>query len=639
MKRVILSLASFLVLTTVISVPAFAKGEWVSVRTRNFLLVGNASEKQIQQVGLRLEEFRAAFSQLFGKGDLDSHAPVTVIIFDSQESYRPFKPKESTAGFFQSNPHSNYITLSTEVQGEQDPYSVVFHEYTHLLISAINGNMPTWFDEGLAEYYSTASLSGNEKVVLGKPISRHLAELRHGPLLSLKTLFEVNRYSPYYNETDKQTIFYAESWALMHYLISGNNGKWATQLGKLVELLASNMPAEQAFQQSFEASLENMESELLAYVQRDHFATVSHSFDKHAEKVANLKATRLSEAEAQAYLGDLLLQGNRSEGEAYIQRALALDPNLAMAHASLGLLRSREGKTEEARLCLERAVAAAPANYLVHYYYAYVLSRTGATSKDMVLGFAPETIALMRGELKKALDLKPDFLEAHNLVAFANLVAGEQLDEAAKTLQRSLARSPGRNDLVLLLAQVYIRQENYKAARQLLNAVNRNSGDSQLSERVQDLLRQISGIEEALARVQAGKDPFDIETKTDPNPSAGGTVEPFDPSTTLRAALRKPADGETQVQGTLVRVDCDEKGFTLVLKVSDRIMSLKTNGFRNLNFRSFNSDAGREITCGPRMAGNNVVVTYVRPTTGRTPMAGTTRSIEFVPDDFKLNPD
>jgi len=35
-----------------------AKDSWVSVRSKNFLLVGNASEKEIRQVALRLEQFR-----------------------------------------------------------------------------------------------------------------------------------------------------------------------------------------------------------------------------------------------------------------------------------------------------------------------------------------------------------------------------------------------------------------------------------------------------------------------------------------------------------------------------------------------------------------------------------------------------
>lgn len=637
MKRVTFSLAILLFLSVVIPAPVVAKGKWTSVRSKHFLLVGNASEKQIRQVGTRLEQFRAAFARLFGRADLGSNSPTTVIIFKSHDSYRPFKARPNTAGFFQTNPHINYITLTTEVRGEQNPFTVVFHEYTHLLVNNINPNMPLWLDEGLAEYYSTVDITGDQKVMLGRPIARHISLLRQTQMLPLGKLFQVNRASPEYNESDKQSVFYAQSWALVHYLIAGKNGQLAPQLTKYVNLLAANVPSEQAFQQSFSMSIENMESELRGHLQRERYPAVTGVLESKLGFDADLKTAQLSEAEVQAYLGDLKLQGERSESEEYIQRALALDPNLGMAHASLGLLRARQGRSQEARDSLKRAVAADPNNYLLHYYYAFVLSRSG--DAETVFGFAPGAIALMRDELKKAIELNPDFRESFNLLAFVNLLSGRNLDEAATTLRQSLAGSPGRHDLLLTLAQVYMRQENYAAARQTLGRINPH--DAQLRDRAEALIREIALIEEALLTPRDHKEvasSVERRTSTQADDAQFETVEHTDPSDHLRDALRKPADGESQVQGTLVRIDCDDKGFTLVLRVGQRSLSLRTVGFRNLNFKSFTADAGREITCGPRMAGNNVVVTYVRPAELRSQIAGVTKSIEFVPSDFKLVP-
>ncbi len=638
MKRATFSLATFLFLSVVIPAPVVAKDEWTSVRSRNFLLVGNASEKQIRQVGIRLEQFRSAFARLFGRASLGSHSPTTVIIFKSHESYRPFKAKPNTAGFFQTNPHINYITLTTEVRGDQNPFTIVFHEYTHLLVNNINPNIPLWFDEGLAEYYSTVDITRDEKVMLGRPIARHVSLLRQNQMLPLQKLFRVDRESPEYNEFHKQSIFYAQSWALMHYLIAGKNGQLAPQLAKYVELLAANLPAEQAFQQSFSMSIENMESELRSYLQRDRYPTVAGVLEGKLGFDADMKTAQLSEAEVQAYLGDLMLQGERSESESYIQKALALDPDLGMAHASLGLLRARQGRSQEARASMQRAVAADPENYLLHYYHAFVLSRSGIGDSETVFGFSPGTIALMRDELKKAIGLKPDFRESYNLLAFVNLLSGSHLDEAVKTLRQSLGESPGRHDLLLTLAQVYMRQEDYAAARQALGRINQSKAP--IRERVEALNRQIASIEEALVKQREPKEVLSGEKRreaTQVDDAQFETVEHTDPSDYLRDALRKPVDGESQIQGTLVRIDCDDKGFTLLLRVGQRVMSLRTIGFRNLNFRSFSSDAGREITCGPRMAGNNVVVTYVRPAELRSQIAGVTKSIEFVPSDFKLS--
>src|SRR5258705_911543 len=227
MKTLIATLALVGILLTTISqqTSASAKDTWVSVRSNNFLLVGNASEKEVKKVAARLEQFREVFTHLFPKMKFTTPVPTTVVVFKSDSSFRPFKPGPNIAGYFQPGPDVNYIALTTELQGEQDPFTVIFHEYTHLLVNNTIGNAPVWFNEGLAEYYSTFSISDDQKIVLGNPIGKHVLLLRQNKLLPLTALFQVDHKSPYYNERNKQSIFYAESWALMHYLIIGKAGR------------------------------------------------------------------------------------------------------------------------------------------------------------------------------------------------------------------------------------------------------------------------------------------------------------------------------------------------------------------------------------------------------------------------------
>jgi hypothetical protein len=49
-----------------------------------------------------------------------------------------------------------------------------------------------------------------------------IEELRHNKLIPLDVLFHVDASSPYYNEENKVSVFYAESWALTHYLMIGD---------------------------------------------------------------------------------------------------------------------------------------------------------------------------------------------------------------------------------------------------------------------------------------------------------------------------------------------------------------------------------------------------------------------------------
>ena len=110
-----------------------------------------------------------------------------------------------------------------------------------------------------------------------------------------------------------------------------------------------------------------------------------------------------------------------------------------MAHASLGMVRVYQNRLAEARQELERAVAANSQNYLAHYYYAFALSREGLNTGSLTSGYSPALAELMRAELRKAIELSPTFPESYSLLAFVNLVTGEQLDESIAMLKRNPA--------------------------------------------------------------------------------------------------------------------------------------------------------------------------------------------------------
>jgi tetratricopeptide (TPR) repeat protein len=647
MKRFAITLAVLCCLVLPLTqYPAAAKETWTSVRSKNFFLIGNDSEKKITEVALRLEQFREVSARLFTAVKFNSPVPTTVIVFKSDSSYQPFKPTASTAGYFQAGADVNYITLTTQLRGGQDPLSVIFHEYTHLLVNNTMGNVPTWFNEGLAEYYSTFSITADQRVVLGKPVANHLYVLRASKLLPLRTLFQVDHQSPYYNGRDKQGIFYAESWALVHYLVLGNDGRRLQQLSKFLQLIDSNLPLEQAFAQAFQTSFENLEIELRDYIEHDRYPITANHFAGKLGVDTEMEAAPISEAEAQAYLGDLLLHSNRPEAEGYLQRALTLDPQLALANASLGMLRARQGKLDEARQRLERALAVDAQNYLIHYYYAFVLSREGMDEAQVVSAYAPKTAARIRAELDKVVELRPDYPESYNLLAFVNLVTESRLEESIALLKRVLAASPGRKDLLFTLAQIYSRKGDYKTARQILEPLSQNNSDLLLRHQAQEFLTAQTAREEQEVRFAAmhgsgetngnGAQRFSGSRLSEP----GTTDAPLDLTLAMQSALepvlRKPEDGETRVQGSLLGIECDAKGITFVVNVNDRVIRLRTDRFENVLRVAFSAEVGRVITCGPRKPENAVVICYVPSNDTQARFDGTIKSVEFVPKEFKL---
>ena len=634
MKRHVFTLAISLCLLAVVSHPVAAKDTWVSVRTKNFHLVGNGGEKEVKRVATRLEQFREVFTQLFPRAKFNTPVPTTVVVFKSRSSYAPFAPRANTSGYFQSGPDVNYIALTTE-SGQDDPFSVIFHEYTHLLVNNTFSDAPLWFNEGLAEYYSTFKISDDQKVVLGAPISSHVFLLRDSKMLPLPTLFAVDYKSPHYNEREKTSIFYAQSWALMHQLIIGKAGR-NEQLGKFMERLGFKVPVERAFQEAFGMTFEAMEKELRDYVKKDRYTVIKGHFEEKLVLDTDFETKVLTEAEGQAYLGDLLLHSNRKDSYTYLEKALKLDPNLPMAHASLGMAYFREGKVKEARDSLARAVGANSQNYLAHYYYAFTLSRSNPDEAPTTGGYPPDVAAKIREHLQKAIALRPDYPESYNLLAYVNLVTGTDIDETIASLKRVLTASPGQHNLKYMLAQLYMRKDDFKTGRELLEQVTKSNADEQTQRIAENLLTQLVKIEEQKARFEAMRQSSGSSSVVMVDADSTEPAAPQDPSHYLREVLRKPAAGETQLQGALTKIDCDAKGIVFVVQGPAGLLRLRAASFNDIELTTYDPKVQGEITCGARK--NPVVVAYVPNTDKRVKVEGTLKSIEFVPADFKLKP-
>jgi hypothetical protein len=316
-----------------------------------------------------------------------------------------------------------------------------------------------------------------------------------------------------------------------------------------------------------------------------------------------------------------------------------------MANSSLGMVRVRQGKYTEAKPLLQKAVAASSQNYLVHFNYALALSMESIGADNRVSGFTAEAAKEMRSELKKAIDLSPTFPESYRLLAFINLVRGEEIDESIALLKRGLALSPGKGEFSFLLAQLYLRKDDFKTARQILEPLAREGagGDPQLRANAHSLLESISRIEGQMSSNQSergtdgsagsGGQPPRLQRREDPSEEG---LTGADERTGYNFMLRKPEAGEEQVLGLLLRLDCDAKGVTFVIKVGERQLKLRAADFNNINFTTFNPEVSGEITCGARTPPTRAVFAFRPDKTAKAKFDGVPVSIEFVPADFEL---
>jgi tetratricopeptide (TPR) repeat protein len=450
------------------------RDNWRSVRTNNLFVIGNADAEKLRQVAAWLEFFHTSFARLVSRNVLNPSVPTTVIIFRDDASFMPFKPlyqgrPANISGFFQPGEDVNYIAISLD-PSDRDPYSTAFHEYVHLHLRDNVPNTPLWLNEGLAELYGSLQFSGND-ALLGAPIYPYIHLLRDHELLPLETLFSIGTNSPHYNEQDKSGIFYGQSWALVHYLMLGERGR-QEQFKRFLQQVSRGENAAKAIEDSFGVTIARLEEDLRTYVRRGDFTAQRVASVDDPQTYASYTAmqrTSLTEGEANFYLGDLLLHiGRDSDAERYYKQAITLDPNFLPAYAALGRLCVYQRRYAEAKKYLQKATTS-PQSYMIHYLYAYVLSREGVSASGEVVEYTRETTTAMREQLLQSIKLAPNHAPSHYLLALVDFIADEHLDEAIELAQKAQQLAPGNKSYADLVERIKLVRSG--AARQTRETV------------------------------------------------------------------------------------------------------------------------------------------------------------------------
>jgi len=432
---------------------------WIELRSPNFIVVTNANETQARHLLYQFEMVRAVFREFLGTSGSLKDQPVIIIAAKDEATLKTLVPEywakkglAHPAGIYFGGPEKNYIALRLDVSMDQsafEAYEPVYHEYVHYLTRRYIAQMPLWLVEGLAEFYGTIRTEG-KSVFLGAPSSSNLTVLRQDPPLLLSTLFDINRSSPYYHEQNKTSIFYAESWALTHYLITRDWREKTHRVSDFIVLTGQNVPQAEAARRTI-GDPEALDGALSQYIR--NVAFTANRLDAPAVDVSDFRVQPISDAESLAMRADFMVHDRHyAEAEEMLQESLKLDPKLAAACESMGFLYFQQGKREEAGKWYSKAVALNSQSYYVNYYYAENLL-TGNLDED--------SAAKAELSLRAAIKLNPDFVLAYS--ALANLLLQtsparhQKPEEAYMLVVRLIELEPGDVYHRILAVQVLER--------------------------------------------------------------------------------------------------------------------------------------------------------------------------------------
>src|SRR5262245_2858150 len=445
-----------------------AQSRWTRLQSDHFEFVGDASEKDIRNVALHLEQFREVLSRILPPAAVRTTVPTIVYVFQNDASLTPYKPTfngkpVALAGFFSGWTDRNLIAINAAA--EQSALTVVFHEYAHFLVQNAAGPLPPWANEGLAGFYETfREERGGRGALIGVAKQEHIALLRRTTSMPLRDLLAITYTSPEYNEGDRRGLFYAESWALMHYLQLGSKLR-ASQLAQYLDRLRSGASHRESFEATF-GDLAALERELQNYLRSFNFPSVRLEFDAAVKGTGAGAAEVLSGDISTSYVADLLARtGHVDEARRRLQNILDANPRSTTAAAVLGVLEVNAGNADRALPWLELAATDPSHSEAQVLWGRAVIERSVRTLNE---GGDPGSLTDVRQVLARAADLRPNDAETLATLGRAESIAGEDRRKAITLLERAVKLAPGQDEYRLMLAEELVQQRQYLRAKDIL---------------------------------------------------------------------------------------------------------------------------------------------------------------------------
>jgi tetratricopeptide (TPR) repeat protein len=451
-RRIIYNVSLFVALSLgpTIGVANAEMKPWIEVRSPHFCVITNGTEKDGRRVALDFEQMRYVFATQFPGYRLESGAPLTIFAPLDLASAQLIAPEmkkgggENIAGFYSQGWEKQYALVRLDTPSDEREVEA-FHEYTHSILHMNLHWMPTWLDEGIAEFYGATVFHPNQ-IVIGAPSMNYKFAYNEGYYtIPVEKLIATNSLN--LEDADKTTMFYAESWALVAYLMFGDGMQNGAKIIDFFRLLQSGVEQQKAFQQAI-GDFRTVNDGLHLYMEQRAFkATVlpaPSSIDQ-----SSFTSRTLTVAETEAEIASMDVTSHQLvTAKSFVAQALQDNPNLALAHEENGFLLFTDGKSAEAAAEFTKAYSLDPTLYLS--LFAKTMLSPIATSN------LPADEDAFRLALVMVVQSNGQFAPAY--VQSARLAVREgNLKEALRLSLRAEALEPWRAGYHLQTGQILLR--------------------------------------------------------------------------------------------------------------------------------------------------------------------------------------
>lgn len=257
--------------------PGSGGARWIRLESEHFTLLTDLERVAAESTVHDLEDGVDAIAQIAFEHPKIAVEPALVVVFRNAYEFHKFLPPLMDGVFVPRAPYDPEGPRLVVAYGEltEQTRCLFFHELTHDLVHVNFGPAPPWFDEGLAEYYGSVRVKGDD-VLVGEA-AQHVTFHGGSDYLSFRNpagvayvaipiravpsateLMHMNRAALYAQGMHaplgvvalRKITNYAASWALVHMLLDGP-ASYQRRYESFVRLAKSGQSLEAAFARAF----------------------------------------------------------------------------------------------------------------------------------------------------------------------------------------------------------------------------------------------------------------------------------------------------------------------------------------------------------------------------------------------------
>lgn len=282
--------------------PSYAQTAGVEVKSENFILMGDISQREGERLIKDLEIFRLSLFKMLKLESEPEAVPVKIYAFKSGNTFQGFVSNKTVAGVYKKGIKGPMFVLNAQGGFKEGDSArrVAMHEYVHHVIATYtNQKFPRWYNEGYANFLANFKIKKG-KFIIGAPDRNYGLYLKNGGWMPMDVLIaSVDRY-PFQSGSTKssqrnlQDAFYAQSWLAVTYLQT--HPEYARNSGDYLRRINRRENSLQAFNASFGQTPEEFGVVLKKFLKKNNFLHYPFPLSKD-EKNPKMTVRKLDKTE------------------------------------------------------------------------------------------------------------------------------------------------------------------------------------------------------------------------------------------------------------------------------------------------------------------------------------------------------